>query len=92
MGLRVCTIPTWCSTQSLPYIDLQLYLRAWSDSNGRHIGAWIGGYAALSVAQLIAMWVLPPEYFVSWELTLDQGDDAMATISNSYWVGIHTDS
>ena len=34
---------------------LQFFLRSWSDSNGTNIGAWIGGYAALSVVQLIGM-------------------------------------
>ncbi|KAK7050729.1 P-loop containing nucleoside triphosphate hydrolase protein [Favolaschia claudopus] len=32
-----------------------VYLQEWSTSNGRHIGSWVGGYAALTVATMIAI-------------------------------------
>ncbi|KAK7692904.1 hypothetical protein QCA50_004540 [Cerrena zonata] len=34
-------------------VGLQFYLRSWSNSNGTNIGAWIGGFGAITVAQLI---------------------------------------
>ncbi|KAK7006728.1 P-loop containing nucleoside triphosphate hydrolase protein [Favolaschia claudopus] len=36
-------------------LGLQVYLQEWSTSNGRHIGSWVGGYAALTVATMVAI-------------------------------------
>ncbi|KAJ7822606.1 P-loop containing nucleoside triphosphate hydrolase protein [Mycena leptocephala] len=36
-------------------LGLQIYLQQWSSSNGRHIGTWVAGYAALTFGTLVSI-------------------------------------
>ncbi|CAL1707862.1 unnamed protein product [Somion occarium] len=51
--LQVSSIIFLIVVASAGRTGLQFYLRGWSNSNGQHIAAWTGGYAAISIALLI---------------------------------------
>jgi hypothetical protein len=38
-------------------ISAQGYLKEWSESNGRHYQAWVGGYVALGVVSFITRYL-----------------------------------